>query len=117
MKIEVGPDGLVTLTDQGTFTEFAVRALVSDATTLEQALSSIGPVSRAAGAPTHVFVPTSWLLEQAGERAHDPLWRERFDGMVAYAAGKGWTDADGRVRAHVEHDDPPAPATRRPTDA
>lgn len=30
-------------------------------------------------------------------------WATAFDGMVRYAASKGWTDADGsHLRAHVE---------------
>ncbi len=30
-------------------------------------------------------------------------WISAFDGMIAYAASKGWTDESGtRVRAHVE---------------
>ena len=29
-------------------------------------------------------------------------WASGFDGMIAYATSKGWTDTQGRVRAHVE---------------
>lgn len=29
-------------------------------------------------------------------------WDDRFDAMVTFAIGKGWVDAEGRIRAHVE---------------
>jgi len=32
-------------------------------------------------------------------------WDEGLAGMVAYAAGKGWVDADGGVVAHIERRD------------
>ncbi len=36
--------------------------------------------------------------EQAGAD-----WTDRYDGMLAYAASKGWVDGSGtHVRAHVE---------------
>ena len=46
----------------------------------------------------------AWLdaaaLQAAGDSSAE--WTARFDGMLAYAAGKGWTSADGaRVRAHI----------------
>jgi hypothetical protein len=32
-------------------------------------------------------------------------WLKGFDGMIAYATSKGWTDESGtHVRAHVEED-------------
>lgn len=29
-------------------------------------------------------------------------WAERFAGMLAYAAKKGWLDSNGAVQAHIE---------------
>lgn len=29
-------------------------------------------------------------------------WDDRFDGMIAYAATKGWVDDEGRLQAHIE---------------
>lgn len=51
----------------------------------------------------HLFLDPQALVALAGPLADDPAWREGFDGMVAYAEGKGWTDDRGAVRAHVEH--------------
>jgi len=46
----------------------------------------------------------AWLdagaLRAAGDGSQK--WDTGFDGMLAYAAGKGWTSEDGaRVRAHI----------------
>ena len=39
----------------------------------------------------------------ADEQAELDNWADGFDGMIAYATSKGWTNADGTaVRAHVE---------------
>jgi hypothetical protein len=39
----------------------------------------------------------------ADEQAELDNWANGFDGMIAYATSKGWTNADGTaVRAHVE---------------
>jgi len=54
------------------------------------------------------LLPT-WLLRGLAAEAAasegsclDADWDEGFDGMLAYAAGRGWIDDDGAVRAHVE---------------
>jgi hypothetical protein len=46
----------------------------------------------------------AWLEAGALRAAGDgsEAWASRFDGMLAYAASKGWTSEDGaRVRAHI----------------
>ncbi len=46
----------------------------------------------------------AWLSTAALRAAGDGsvTWTTGFDGMLAYAASKGWTSADGtRVRAHI----------------
>jgi hypothetical protein len=45
----------------------------------------------------HLWVNVAWLREVAGG---DPEWDEKFAGMLAYAASKGWVDGE-TVRAHV----------------
>ena len=49
----------------------------------------------------HVVVDPVALRALAGPAATDD-WEEGFSGMCAYAAGKGWVEADGGVLAHVE---------------
>ena len=52
----------------------------------------------------HVVVDLAALRALAGPAATDE-WDEGLAGMVAYAAGKGWVDADGGVVAHIERRD------------
>jgi sugar phosphate isomerase/epimerase len=52
--------------------------------------------------PPHVWVAPETIRGLAGDRASDPAWREALEEMLAFAASRGWTDAEGRVRAHVE---------------
>lgn len=49
----------------------------------------------------HVFLDVARLRQLA---VHAPAaeWSAKFDGMIRFAASKGWCDAKGRIRAHVE---------------
>ncbi len=47
------------------------------------------------------MVDPAALRALAGPAADD-RWEEGFAGMSAYAAGKGWVQADGGVLAHIE---------------
>ena len=55
-----------------------------------------------------VLVPTAVLRRLAVDAARedgtslDPSWETKFDGMVHYAATKGWTTEDGSLQAHVK---------------
>jgi hypothetical protein len=49
----------------------------------------------------HVVVDPVALRALAGPAATDE-WDEGFSGMCAYAAGKGWLEADGGVVAHID---------------
>ena len=45
------------------------------------------------------------VLPAGGRVAAEPAsGRRACEGMLAYAAGKGWTDGAGRIRAHAEWD-------------
>lgn len=54
----------------------------------------------------HVWLSVSALRAAAAAtvpEADREQWLGAFDGMIAYATSKGWTDESGtRVRAHVE---------------
>ena len=52
----------------------------------------------------HVAVDPVALRALAGPAATEQ-WDEGFSGMCAYAAGKGWVEADGGVLAHIERRD------------
>ena len=50
----------------------------------------------------HVMVSVAAVRRMADGRV-GPGWDDDLAGMLAYAASKGWTSADGsQVRAHVE---------------
>ena len=94
MDIRLLPSGEVVLEDADDFRRFAV--LVPEGTVLAD--SALAGLVRIEG--DHAWVPpgtVTGLHPDAG-----PDWHRQFDGMVAFAAGKGWTDADGHIRAHIE---------------
>jgi hypothetical protein len=51
-------------------------------------------------APSHVWVTKDEIVSASG-RGDDPEWLKALDGMIAYAQLHGFTDAQGRIRAHV----------------
>ncbi|GAA4127029.1 hypothetical protein [Actinomadura keratinilytica] len=48
-----------------------------------------------------MWIDPALLTELAGER--DEAWAQKF-ADIAFAAGKGWVDDRGRLRAHIEVD-------------
>jgi len=57
---------------------------------------------RDAGEPAHVWVAIDTVVLLAADQVDDG-WAERFDAMVAHAAGNGWLDGDAtHIKAHVE---------------
>ncbi len=52
---------------------------------------------------THGFAAAATLKRWAQQAGALPAeWEADFDAMVAYATAKGWTDTEGRLRAHTE---------------
>lgn len=50
----------------------------------------------------HLLIPVDTVRRMAAGRV-GPEWETNLDGMLAYAARKGWLSDDGtRVRAHLE---------------
>ena len=86
------------LVEPDVFDRFAVVVTgPSDSVRFQAAVSRIG----LAHGSDHVYVEPDAVKALAGERASDPQWLEQFDGMVDYARSKGWSDADGGIRAHL----------------
>ncbi|MFI5953007.1 hypothetical protein [Cryptosporangium sp. NPDC051539] len=52
--------------------------------------------------PDHLVVPAETLATMAGPVAAETGWRAGFDQMIAYATQRGFLDAAGRIRIHVE---------------
>lgn len=87
----------VRLVDENDFGSFAV-VVHGDRDALGavvDALAAIGTVDA-----EHAFLRPEGV--QALANSTDPDWQARFDKMIDYARSKGWTDDDGRVRAHLE---------------
>ena len=95
MNIRLLPSGEVVLEEAAEFRRFAV--LVPAGT--DPATSPLAGLMPVEGG--HAWVPRATLL--ALHPGADADWLQRLDAMAAYAAGKGWTDAEGRIRAHIEH--------------
>ena len=54
----------------------------------------------------HVWLDIAVARAAGAEAADDAGWAARYDGMIAHATEKGWTDGNGtHVRAHVERSD------------
>ena len=51
----------------------------------------------------HVWLDVAIARSLGEQSSTDPEWPAKFDGMIGYAASKGWLDEAGtHVRAHVE---------------
>ena len=88
----------VHLSDPDDFRRFSVT--VEGEGDLEGVVDQSG-IGRLQPDGAHVVIDLVALRALAGPHATDE-WDERLAGMVVYAAGKGWVDADGGVVAHIE---------------
>ena len=93
----------VHLSDHGDFTRFSVA--VEGEGDLTQVVHQSG-LGRLRPDGEHVVVDPVALRALAGPAATDD-WDDGFAGMCAYAAGRGWVEADGGVVAHIDRRDPP----------
>lgn len=46
----------------------------------------------------YLWIDARWLRKRPAV-AED--WQQRLENMLGYAAGRGWVDQDGRIRAHI----------------
>jgi hypothetical protein len=94
----------VTLTEPDEFGRFSV-AVVGEGT--PEALAAVvheSGLGRVHPDGAHLVVDPVALRALAGPAATF-AWDERFEAMRAYAAGKGWVEADGGILAHIEERD------------
>ena len=96
MRVHLSNTGAVTLCDPSVFTSLDVLVDPQSPERLEQSIARIG--SR--DGPGHVRLSPS-VLRFLSSHAGSAEWDAKFDAMIAYAASKGWLDAQGRVRAHL----------------
>lgn len=70
---------------------------------------ALAPVGEADG-DNHAWVRPD-ALRALSPHAGQSDWEKGFASMLRFAAQHGWTDGQGRVRAHIEHAVAPAPIT------
>lgn len=101
MIVHVHADARVTLEEADLFTELSVRA---PELAFDQVLAAFGPDASGDGGEgggEHVWISIA-RLHALGAAHGGPDWRQGCDGMLEYAASKGWVDAERqRVRAHI----------------
>ena len=51
--------------------------------------------------PEHTWIDQE-VLRASPDGTDSASFEEKYSAMVDYAAGHGWVDGDGRVRAHLE---------------
>ena len=91
----------VHLLDPGDFSRFSVGLEGDGDVAGLVARSGLGRMKEDGA---HVVVDPVALRALAGAAATTE-WDEGFAGMCAYAAGKGWVEADGGILAHIERRD------------
>jgi len=96
MRVCLARSGAVTLKDPSVFDKLDVLVDTQPAEQLERVIARIG--SR--DGEGHVRLQPA-VLRLLSDLAGTPDWDARFDAMISYAAGKGWLDDHGRVRAHL----------------
>lgn len=94
MFVRIDADGAMSLEEAGDLRRLSVRA--SDTPRARAALVELG-WSEDSG---HAWISPDRLRSLAG--CAPPGWEEEFAAMVAFAGTRGWTDATGALRAHVE---------------
>jgi hypothetical protein len=91
----------VELAEPDDFGGFRVVARGLEQEHHDQLVTALRRIGRVAD-DGHVFVGVRRLYSLADDRTCDRGWLESFDQMVAYARARGWTDAAGAIRAHVQ---------------
>lgn len=98
MEIRILQDLKTRLDDPDNFRDFKIVA-----ETAKDRLEDIGAALKESGAGAvdgaHAWISEAWLR---ANKSGSGAWEEGFGKMLDYAKSKGWLDADGRIRAHVE---------------
>ena len=100
MILQVHPDHSITLEDPNTFTAFEIQA---GGIALADILAAFGADAKAGTKEgEHLWISIG-RLHALGAECGATDWQSGCDGMIQYAATKGWVDkGDQFVRAHVE---------------
>ncbi len=96
MIVRLGTDGAVQLLEPGDLRRFSIAMPDTDV-----ARAALATVARLDGRD-HAWIAPDRVRAWAGPVPPD--WDAQFATMIAYATGKGWTDSDGSLRAHITYD-------------
>jgi hypothetical protein len=97
-------NGSVVLEEPDAFDRFSVDLVGEGSGEALAAAVARSGLGRLQAEGTQVAVDPGALRRLAGA-AVTPAWEAGFEGMCAYAAGKGWVEADGAIQAHIERPD------------
>lgn len=102
MILHVRSDASITLEDPDTFTAFSVKAGSLDLPEILSAFGEDAKADEAEGESGHLWVSIP-RLHRLGAEYGGVDWRKGCDGMIRFAASKGWVDENRQlVRAHIE---------------
>ena len=96
MIVRIEGDGSVHLREAADLRRFSISMPAT-----ESARAALAELGRMDG-PGHAWIAPERVRGLAGDVPAG--WSEDFAAAVAYAAGKGRTDANGALRAHIEYD-------------
>jgi hypothetical protein len=96
MYIQVDQDGPATLAEADNFRAFSV-VVNGKPEQLGAALAGLGALDG-----DHAWLDPGAVKALASDAVGEQ-WHAEFDNMISYAQSKGWTDTNGRVRAHIEY--------------
>jgi hypothetical protein len=96
MYVLIDHTGAASLVEPHAFTAFKLVTELPKSC-LGAALGKVGTLKDT----DHVWVSQAWLREQGAAYGDD--WAKKLDGMISYAASKGWLDENaGAILAHIE---------------
>ena len=94
MRIVVREAEPARLEDADNFRDFRVTAPAG--------LSDAQIAASLADAAEKVDTAYAWIRPDWLKAGRDRSWLDQFESMAAFAATKGWVDAAGAIRAHIE---------------
>ncbi len=94
--VRIEDNGSVCLREAADLRCFSISMPVTEAA--RTVLAELGQLD----GPGHAWIAPEQVRALAGDVPSG--WIEEFAATIAYAVGKGWTDASGALRAHIEYD-------------
>lgn len=108
MRVILAPGSAPRLEGAADFKRFSIQLNPAPTTGTNADLhAALAPVGVADG-DSHAWVRPDALRALSPQAGH-PDWEEGFAAMLRFAGQHGWTDDQGRIRAHIERANAPAP--------